>query len=128
HAVPELGAEKVRRVQIDPSPENPRELVLHGEERQPRNVARLEIDEHVDVTLTSKVGASDRSEERELTDIVRAAKGGDSRPINRDRDWHVRTSDRTREWMTVRVYPIRESTRSPRPVALAGLLPDVAIG
>jgi hypothetical protein len=50
-------------VQIDPTPEHSAQFVLQGEEGQPRDVPRLELDQDVDVAVGSKVvtrlGASD---------------------------------------------------------------------
>ena len=47
--VAEVPAEETRRVEVHLAPEDRRQLRLHGEEGEAWNVARLELDEHIDV-------------------------------------------------------------------------------
>ena len=68
--LPEIGAEKRWRIQVDRPSEDRRELVLHGKEGQPRNMSGLEFDQHVDVALRAKIIAQDRAEECEPCDMM----------------------------------------------------------
>src|SRR6266849_10601542 len=73
HALTEVGTEPLQGVEIDLAPKEIRQLLLHAEERETRNVVRIELDQHVDVTVRAEVVAQDRPEQRELTDVVATA-------------------------------------------------------
>src|SRR5690349_960459 len=86
--IAEVVAQEPRCVQVDAASENPRELILHGEEGETRRAPREELDEHVDIAVRPEIVAQDRSEERELPDAVTAAESSDFLAVDRDPRGH----------------------------------------
>jgi hypothetical protein len=73
--IAEIVAEGCGRVQVDLASQETAKLVLQTEESEARDVARLELHEHVDVAVDTKIGTEHRSEERKLSDVVPATDG-----------------------------------------------------
>jgi hypothetical protein len=63
YLVTEVGAQKTGRIQVDAAPQNLGELILHPEERQPGDMVRLELDQHVDIAVGTEVVAEHRPEQ-----------------------------------------------------------------
>jgi len=78
HAVAKVGTDRQRGQKVHLSTQDLPQLDLHaGEANQSRNVTRLELHEHVDVALLSKVLPKDRAEEREPTCVMPTAEVDD---------------------------------------------------
>jgi len=71
-------------VQVDLATHESRKFVLQGHQRESWNVARLEIDEDVDVAVRTEVVAENRAKESESPDMVAATEIGQSLAIDRD--------------------------------------------
>lgn len=56
-----------------PALQQPRELALDGDEIKSRNVAGLELDEHVDVAVRTEVVPKNGAKSREPSDMVASA-------------------------------------------------------
>jgi hypothetical protein len=74
--IPEIGTQTGRCVQVHFSSQQSRQFLFHREEGQPRDVAALELNEHVDVAIRPEVSAEDRAEERELANVMTPAEIG----------------------------------------------------
>jgi hypothetical protein len=74
---PQAVAERGGGMQVELVFQEETKLVLPTEEGEARDMAGLELHEHVDVAVVAKIGTQHRSEKCELSDVVPAAKGGD---------------------------------------------------
>ncbi len=61
YGIPELRAEELNRVQIHPSPEHGRQLILHAEELQPGGVPRLKLHQHIHVAGICEIATQNMS-------------------------------------------------------------------
>src|SRR5713101_5038440 len=80
----EIGAQKTRSVQVNLAPEDLRQLSFQREEPQSRYVARLELDQHVNVAIRPKVVAKNRAEERKPANMIALAEPSEPFPIDCD--------------------------------------------
>ena len=71
--VAEIGAEEVRRLQVDLSAQQIGKLRLHGEEGESRRATWLEFHEHVHIAFGVKRIAYNRAEKRQLANVMAAA-------------------------------------------------------
>src|SRR6266536_1368102 len=71
--ITEERADKSGRIQIDPTPQDRGELILHGEEGEAGNVVWLELDEHVNGAVRAEVIPQHRAEQRQSSDVVPSA-------------------------------------------------------
>ena len=77
HLVTELLAERSLCVQVHAAIEELAQLFLDAEERQVRYVLRLELDQHVNITVPCKVAAQYGTEKRQPSDMMPPTNIGD---------------------------------------------------
>jgi hypothetical protein len=71
--VSEVWAKALGRIQINVTAENPGQFLLHREERQAGDVARIEFHEHVHVAVLPEILSEHRAEQREPAYVMAAA-------------------------------------------------------
>lgn len=89
-----MGTEEPGSVEIHLPSEYLRELIFHGQEGEPRNVTGLELHEDVDIALRSEVGSQNRTEQRELPDMMTATERRDRLLVHGKLGSHERLSQR----------------------------------
>ncbi len=80
----EIGTQKPWCVQVNSPPEDLRQLLFQREEFEARNVSRLELDQHVNVTVRPEIVAKHRSEQCKPANVVAPAKTGKDFLVNHD--------------------------------------------
>jgi hypothetical protein len=73
-SIAEVSAQKGRRVEINLPAKNFGEFALKAEKLQARHECGIEFDEHIHVAAWPEVVTQDRSEQRQLPDVMPAAK------------------------------------------------------
>ena len=84
HAVAEVSAQEVGRVEVHSSADDFGKLSLHGEKRQPGYVLWLEFDKNIHIAGGAKIVPQDGAEKSQLADVVSPAKVSNSFSIKRD--------------------------------------------
>lgn len=66
------------------------QLQLHaGQRHESGQMARLELDEEIDVAVRAEIIARDRAEQRQLADVIATAEIGNCLVIDRNLDGHA---------------------------------------
>jgi hypothetical protein len=84
HAIPEVSAQELGRVQVHFSAHDFGKLPLHGEECQARHMAGLELDKNIHIAVGTEIVSQDGAEEGQPSDVVSPAEIGDLFSIKRD--------------------------------------------
>lgn len=84
YLAPKVRAQKLQRVQLHLSTENPRKLLFHCKECESRHSSSLKFHKNVHIAVPPEILSEHRAEEGQSADVVSPAKVGDFVLIDRN--------------------------------------------
>src|SRR3990172_2042888 len=70
YIVTEVGAQELRRIEVNPAAQDIGQLLFHCEKSESRHMLHFELDQDVNVTLGPEVIAQDGAEKRKFFDVM----------------------------------------------------------